>query len=531
MSIAKIEQVIHNVWKRVQNSKLIIFDTLVAFGLAFFTLNVNRSRFLGHDFNWDLLNYHLSNVTLKQHLALHPSGIQNYLPSTLDQLILPIHTLIPSPFVGLLMLVPYVLDYFILRNLFIRKILEEQIYMPKTLVIVSLSSSTALSQMNNSMGDMLVSPFVLFGLGLALLGIKKHNARFIVLSALPLGIAMGLKSTHIYVLFSLFIILFYFVVTKKVTISTLFKWSFVNLFVFFAISFRQNLFLLKETGNPVFPFMNALFRSPSYPEVNFRDDRFGLHNFSDFLITPIRLARGNPAGTSELKFQDPRLLLMLFSLVLLLTLALIKSLRSKEKELANIYCLGIFIFLAYISWGYLFGISRYFLSIEMLIPLFACGVILHLGLSNHNRKLSGIFIVLVIALITTNKTTSVNWGYDGDRTSDIAFEKAIYPLKLDNYSAILLADQPLAFISYQIKSPTDTIYFSPAFNSHNLEEQLKIISVRTVYTLSYNADTSFLNSQLNQYNRQTIASCKTIDLDFKNSLTPSVVYLCETKPL
>ena len=139
--------------------------------------------------------------------------------------------------------------------------------------------------------------------------------------------------------------------------------------------------------------------------------------------------------------------------------------------------------------------------------------------------------MLVIALITTNKTTSVNWGYDGDRTSDIAFEKAIYPLKLDNYSAILLADQPLAFISYQIKSPTDTIYFSPAFNSHNLEEQLKIISVRTVYTLSYNADTSFLNSQLNQYNRQTIASCQTIDLDFKNSLTPSVVYLCETKPL
>ena len=61
MSIAKIEQVIHNVWKRAPNSKLIIFDTLVAFGLAFFTLNVNRSRFLGHDFNWDLLNYHLSN--------------------------------------------------------------------------------------------------------------------------------------------------------------------------------------------------------------------------------------------------------------------------------------------------------------------------------------------------------------------------------------------------------------------------------------------------------------------------------------
>ena len=526
-----IKKVINNFSIRTQHTKLNIFDTLVALGLAYFTLHNNRGRFLGHDFNWDLLNYHLTNVTLKQELALHPSGIQSYFPSILDRLILPIHTLIPSPYAGLLMLVPYVMDYFILRNLFIRKFFEEQIYLPKTLVIVSLSSSTALSQMNNSMGDMFISPFVLFGLGLALLGIKNHNARFIVLSALPLGIAMGLKLTHIYVLFSLFIILFYFVVTKKVTILTLLKWSFVNTFIFLAISLRQNLYLLKETGNPVFPFMNAFFRSPSYPEVNFRDNRFGLRSLSDFLITPIRLASGNPAGTSELKSRDPRLLLMLFSLVLLLTLVLIKSLQSKEKNLGNIYCLGIFIFLAYISWGYVFGISRYFLSIEMLIPLLACSVILHLGLSSHNRKRSGIFAVLVTAFICTATTTSVNWGYDGNRTSDIAFEKAIYPLKLDNYSAILLADAPLAFISYQIKSPADTIYFSPAFTSYNLEEQLEIISGRTIYTLSYKTDTLYLDSKLNQYDSQTTSSCQIIDLDFKNSLTPSVVYLCETKPL
>jgi len=526
-----IEKVINNFSIRIQHSKQIIFDTLITLGLAYFTLYNNRDRFLGHDFNWDLLNYHLTNVTLKQELALHPSGIQSYFPSTLDQLILPIHTFIPSPISGILMLVPYVLDYLILRNLFIRKIFEDQISLPKTLVVVSLSSSTALSQMNNSMGDMLVSPFVLFGLGLALLGIKNHNARFIVLSALPLGIAMGLKSTHIYVLFSLFIILLYLLFTKRIKILTLLIWSLINSLIFVAISFRHSLQLLKETGNPVFPFMNGLFRSPSYPEVNFRDNRFGLHSFADFLITPIRLASGNPAGTSELKFQDFRLLLMLFSLVLLLALALIKSLRSKEKELGSIYCLGIFIFLAYISWGYLFGISRYFLSIEMLIPLFACGVILHLGLSNHNRKYIGILIVLAISLITTNKTTSVNWGYDGDRTSDIAFEKAIYPLNLDNYSAILLADAPLAFISYQIKSPADTLYFSPAFTSYNLKNQLKIISGRTIYTLSYNAETSFLNSKLSQYDRYSSSSCQTINLDFENFLTPSVVYLCETNPL
>jgi len=531
MSITKSEKNIDNFSIKIWHSKQVVFDTLISFGLAYFTLYNNRGRFLGHDFNWDLLNYHLTNVTLKQELALHPSGIQSYLPSTLDQLILPIHTTIQSPIAGFLMLTPYVLDYLILRNLFIRKILEEQICLPKTLVVVSLSSSTALSQMNNSMGDMLVSPFALFGIGLVLLGIKNNNSRFILLSAVPLGISIGFKSTHVYILISLFIILIYLLFTKRIRILTLFIWSLINSLIFLIISFRQAMHLLKETGNPVFPFMNAVFRSPSYPEVNFRDNRFGLRSFLDFFITPIRLADGSPAGTSELKFQDPRLLLMLFSLALLLILPLIKSMHLKEKGLTDIHYFGIFIFFSYITWGYLFGISRYFLAIEMLIPLFACGVILQVKLSNRSRKFSGAFMVLFFALILTNETTTVNWGYDDNRSLNIAFEKAIYPLKLDNNSAVLLADAPLAFMSYQIKSSADVIYFSPAFTPHNLQEQLEIIKSRTIYSLSYIKETLFLDSKLIQYGRQTSSLCQTINLNFSNSLTPSTVYLCETSPL
>ena len=104
-----------------QRFKLLHLDLFFAFVLAVFQLYVNKGRLLGNDYNWDLLNYHLSNVTLEQDLALHASGIQSYLPSTLDRMILPIHTLIPSPFSGLLMLVPLICNYIILRKLFIQK--------------------------------------------------------------------------------------------------------------------------------------------------------------------------------------------------------------------------------------------------------------------------------------------------------------------------------------------------------------------------------------------------------------------------
>jgi hypothetical protein len=516
---------------RLQRSRLVYLDSLLAIAFSIYQLHVNRGRLLGNDYNWDLLNYHLTNVTLKQDLALHASNIQSYFPSTLDRLILPIHTSIPSPYSGLIMLAPFACNYIILRKLFIKELFGDAFHLPKTLTVVSLSTSVALSQMNNSMGDLVLSPLVLIGIAMFLIGIKDYNLNLLVYSALPLGVALSLKSTYLYVQISLFILLIVLISTKAVKFSSLLKWSLINAGIFALFSLQHLIVLFIGTGNPIFPFANGFFKADSYPDVNFRDNRFGIRTVSDFFSIPFKLATGNEAGTSELVFQDLRPLIMMIALVSLVILLFIVFISRKNRELYILVYFGLFMFLTYALWGYLFGISRYFLVIEFLIPILALGVLSKIFSGSINNRLLGIPITFGLAILLTNSTSFVNWGYDPSRTSHIAFEKDIYPVNTAPKSALVIADMPLAFMSYQLHSKSDIIYLSPSFNEYNLQDQLRLIGDRVIYSLSYNKDKDFLNSILLQYMVQSSSKCQTIKLNFNNRLTPSTVFLCETKSL
>ena len=517
--------------EKIQRSKLLLFDILLALGLAGYALIANLPRFLGHDYNWDLLNYHLSNVTLHQDLALHAAGVQTYFPSTLDVLTFPVHTSLSAPLTGLIMLIPFLFNFLIIRVIFIKKLLDEAIYLPNTLVAVSLMSSTAISQINNSMGDLILSPLVLLGIGLFALGIKQRNSRMIVLTAIPFGIALGLKTTYVYVLISIFIIFIYFICIKSVKILMIIQWSAIITFIYFILSIQHLFALYRATGNPVFPFANAIFKSRSYPEVNFRDNRFGLRSISDFLLTPYRLAKDGQARTSELVFTDYRLLIMLLAVVLIALLIFTKASQRKMFQQNPIILLGLIVLTCYFIWGYLFGISRYFLVVDLLIPLFACAAFSLINTASAHHKTFGTTFIVVLTILLSVTTSAVNWGFDGTKRTGVAFEKSIYPLTLDTNSAILLADQPLAFISYQVRTSANVIYLSPAFNPYNFEEQLKLIGKRTVYSARYNSDPDFIDSKLKSYGVRSNGDCQIVHLDFDNKLTPTTVYFCGTKSL
>ena len=521
----------HGIYKmnRFQRSKIIYFDLLFAIVLLGYQLYVNRGRLLGNDYNWDLLNYHLINVTLKQDLALHASNIQSFFPSTLDRLISPIHTSIPSPFSGLIMLTPFVFNFIIIKKLFIQRLLEESFRLPNTLTVISLSSSVAISQMNNSMGDLVLSPLVLAGIAMFLIGVKESDSKILVLSAIPLGVALSLKWTYLYVQISLFLLLIVLIAVRAIKISSLIKWGFINAGIFLLFSLHQFTKLYIGTRNPVFPFANGLFKSESYPEINFRDNRFGLRTILDYFETPLKLARGQEGGTSELLFQDIRLLILVLSLVLWVIYSMHTLISQKFKEVDVLTNLVFFTFFAYVSWGYLFGISRYFLAIDLLIPLIALSILAKISRLLVNNSLVNVSLILGLAMLLNGNTTSVNWGYDPSRTSHIAFEKAIYPIKVASKSALLLADMPLGFMSYQIRSKSDIVYLSPAFNEYNLQDQLQLIDKRVIYSLSYNNNIDFLNEVLFKYGVQGTPKCQTIKLNFNNGLTPSTVFLCETK--
>lgn len=50
------------------------------------------------------------------------------------------------------------------------------------------------------------------------------------------------------------------------------------------------LYMLRETGNPVFPLYNAVFKSAYWPQANLYDGRWGPHTLAETLVWPLRVA-------------------------------------------------------------------------------------------------------------------------------------------------------------------------------------------------------------------------------------------------
>ena len=66
------------------------------------------------------------------------------------------------------------------------------------------------------------------------------------------------------------------------------------------------LAVLKETGNPVFPYANDIFHSPFIPPVAMADNRFRPASLEELLNVPARLAIGGYAISVEAWVRDSK---------------------------------------------------------------------------------------------------------------------------------------------------------------------------------------------------------------------------------
>jgi hypothetical protein len=138
----------------------------------------------------------------------------------------------------------------------------------------------------------------------------------------------------------------------------------------------------RRFDNPLFPFYNAVFRSPFGPDANLRDERFAVHTVSDALLMPFAMMTrsGYP---SELSGRDWRWALLLgVSLIVLIT-RLAGGIRSpgwvRGSDRAFVL---VFVAVGFLLWDVQFAIARYILPIELmsgvallcLVDLLAVGV-------------------------------------------------------------------------------------------------------------------------------------------------------------
>ena len=281
----------------------------LVFGLPA-VLCVAWSVHAGKDVNWDQLNYHyylpfeLVAGRLSQDFFaasaqsyLNPFG---YLPFYI-MVAAGWHSVLISIVLAAVHSVSIALLYLIAYRLFSHLPPRDRVVFSGLAAALGAASGVYWMTLGSSFLDPLLVPLMLGGL-LLLLGERhamlagalfgaaaalKYSNAFFAIAALPLALAISWRASLAYVAGGLMAVLF--------------------------LAGPWLLALQREFGNPVFPLMNAWFRSPDALPINLISERFGVSGPLALLAFPFRMATLDPGVYSENFAPDLRFAALLLA--------------------------------------------------------------------------------------------------------------------------------------------------------------------------------------------------------------------------
>src|SRR5260221_598498 len=162
--------------------------------------------------------------------------------------------------------------------------------------------------------------------------------------------------------------------------------------------------LLERFANPVFPFLNGLFGSPFFRPDNVVDPRFGARFWWEALSLPLDMAMGWTSGLQEIRFREPRFLLVVAAALLWLLGRARKPSGPGPARLGPPARLVLtFWLVAYLMWVYGMHYYRYAAVLELLAPV----VVLVLLRATPWGRAPVIAAFLLVALLGSRP---VSWG-------------------------------------------------------------------------------------------------------------------------
>lgn len=328
--------------------------------------------YLGKDLSWDLANYHyyLPYLFLKnrQTYDYWPSGyLHQYLNPAIDFLTYYLITNAPPLLTQFTMGALHGINVGIL--FLISKCFTQSFWVCVFLAGLGLYGPTVFTGIGSFQNDNLISVFVLLGFltFIKVVSKKPINYILIILASLCMGLATGLKLTAgIYLLsscISLMILPLSGKLRYKILFTTLLSVS-CGMLLSGGFWFYH---LWIEHQNPVYPFLNGLFKASQFPAINFKDYRFLPKTWLELFFYPFYFAWDGRIAESA--FVDLRFLLVYLLFILLAIKKLFLNKISIEANSLPHYFFYSFFILSYIIWQYEFSIARYLAPLEMLAPL------------------------------------------------------------------------------------------------------------------------------------------------------------------
>ncbi len=184
-------------------------------------------------------------------------------------------------------------------------------------LVLTLANPILISQFGSSYADITTAEMVLGGWLLLIRAVRSPRLARVICAGLLLGAASALKVTNSVHAISAVAVLLFLPTSWGVRVRYGMAFGLALAAGFAIVAAPWSIPLEQHFGNPVFPLLNSVFRSPQYPTATMMDYRFVPDSLSDALWRPFAISTPLFDVDDELQAPDPRYALVLIAAILL----------------------------------------------------------------------------------------------------------------------------------------------------------------------------------------------------------------------
>jgi hypothetical protein len=422
---------------------------------------------LGADNYWDLRYYHLYAPWAYLHgrylYDIGPAQEQGFLNPTADFLL---YGLVSSPLNDFPRVVAFIMGAVHGINAALLLAIACQVIRPPDAVerftlraaawLMGVSGAGFVGLLGTCSNDLTTSLFVLGSLwSLVKVGAGGRGRASwpgFAAAGLWVGIGLGLKYTVAFVVPGLGVVAVLAALRKRTLIGlVLMGLAAAAGFIIFA---GHHLLTLWSTfGNPFFPYLNHIFRSPYFEPTEIWDPRFIPDSFWKLMTFPFYWAKTNIYVVAEKTFRDWRAAIAYVAMVIGVLALLVAWLR-KDRRLHGVLAqtpglplVLAFVVVSYFSWALQFGYYRYAIPLEMLTGVITVGAVIwlfNIWLPDDRRLRMG----AAVAVLALAATTTIHIDWDRRPFTDKYVDVQVPALPPHSIVLIATWDPAAYFIPY-----------------------------------------------------------------------------------
>jgi hypothetical protein len=378
------------------------------------TLAVILNYFLGKEMAWDLLHYHfylgfaaLNDRFGQDYFAAGPQSYFNpyaYVPFYgLVRLGLP--ALVVGTALAVIHSVVLWLTYELACRIFPSEEPKERFFFGLCVTVLAFMNPILMQQIGSSFSDITTGGLVLGGWLLLIQAVQRPRTRLVILGGILLGLATALKPTNIVHAFAAFLLVGFVPLRLLDRIRSLLYFGAALATSFALAAAPWSYRLAGMFGNPMFPLLNNVFKSPELTTAPLRTYRFIPDSLAEALMRPFAISGSRPMIHEELPAPDMRYALLLLIFLISVIAWVWKSSRGAPSPVAAprsksaaraLAALGCAFTADWVVWLTGSGNGRYFIPMACIAAVLAVALLFRL-LSNHPVGRNGILLALFIA--------------------------------------------------------------------------------------------------------------------------------------